>query len=46
MIYSITEDNSRELTKAANELGIKREQIVQIVSNQNGTVSLFYFYGE
>lgn len=42
MIMSITEDNSNILTKVANDRGIRREQIIQIVSNHNGTVSLYY----
>lgn len=42
-LYSITEDNSNALTKQANEMGLKKEQIVQIVCNYNGTVSLYYY---
>ena len=43
MLKSITEDNSRTLTQVANDNGIIREQIISIVSNQNGTVTLYYY---
>lgn len=43
MLQSITEDNSAMLTKTAREYNIKQEQIVQIVSNHNGTVTLYYY---
>lgn len=43
MLRSITEDDSKSLTAVANDNGIRREQIVQIVANQNGTVTLYYY---
>jgi DNA-binding phage protein len=43
MLKSITEDDSRALTQVANDNGITREQIVSIVANQNGTVTLYYY---
>lgn len=43
MLKSITEDDSRALTQVANDYKITREQIVSIVANQNGTVTLYYY---
>lgn len=43
MLRSITEDDSKSLTAVANDNGIRMEQIVQIVANQNGTVTLYYY---
>ena len=42
MIASITGDNSNDLAKLVNQYGIRREQMIQFVSNPNGSVSLFY----
>lgn len=44
MLKSISEDNSRNLTELANELGIKQEQIVQIIRNGE-QLTLFYYDG-
>lgn len=43
LLFSITEDNSNALTKQANDMGLQKGQIVQIVPNSNGTVSLYYY---
>lgn len=42
MLRSITDDNGAAVLKAANELGIERKQVIQIVANPNGTVTLYY----
>lgn len=41
MLHSITEDNARELANLANELGIKKSQIVSVINN-GSTVSMIY----
>jgi len=41
MLQSITEDNAHALATLANDLGIKRSQIVAVINNGN-TVSMLY----
>lgn len=43
MLKTITEDNSLKVAQLANDMRIKRSQIIQFVPNSNGTVSLFYW---
>lgn len=43
MLRSITEDNSRDLTALANDMGIQQFQVVGIVANNDGSVTLYYY---
>lgn len=43
MLKSITGDNNIALSRQVGELGIKRSQIIQIVSNYDRSLSLFYW---
>jgi plasmid maintenance system antidote protein VapI len=41
MLHSITEDTAHRLVKLANELGIKKSQIVSVINN-GSTLSMVY----